>query len=51
MDTCCYNNLYVYLSQVDDQELAIVFMKVDANCDGTVDWVRDKLIKYNSFYQ
>lgn len=27
-------------TQVDDRELAIVFMKVDANCDGTVDWVR-----------
>ena len=36
-----FDNLYVYLYQVDDQELAIVFMKVDANCDGTVDWVRD----------
>lgn len=22
----------------DEEELAIIFMKVDANCDGTVDW-------------
>ncbi|XP_022093005.1 WD repeat-containing protein on Y chromosome-like isoform X2 [Acanthaster planci] len=29
---------------VDDKELAIVFMKVDANCDGTVDW--DEYLSY-----
>ncbi|KAJ8045382.1 WD repeat-containing protein on Y chromosome [Holothuria leucospilota] len=29
---------------VDDRELAIVFMKVDANCDGTVDW--DEYLSY-----
>ncbi|XP_071485402.1 WD repeat-containing protein on Y chromosome-like [Diadema antillarum] len=30
--------------RVDDKELAIVFMKVDANCDGTVDW--DEYLSY-----
>ncbi|XP_070571095.1 WD repeat-containing protein on Y chromosome-like [Ptychodera flava] len=30
--------------QVDDRQLAIVFMKVDANCDGTVDW--DEYLSY-----
>ncbi|XP_033123331.1 WD repeat-containing protein on Y chromosome-like isoform X2 [Anneissia japonica] len=32
---------------VDDHELAIVFMKVDANCDGTVDW--DEYLSYMLF--
>lgn len=26
-------------AEVDDKELEIIFMKVDTNCDGTVDWV------------
>ncbi|XP_038078621.1 WD repeat-containing protein on Y chromosome-like isoform X2 [Patiria miniata] len=32
------------MEEVDDKELAIVFMKVDANCDGTVDW--DEYLSY-----
>ncbi|XP_030855252.1 WD repeat-containing protein on Y chromosome isoform X3 [Strongylocentrotus purpuratus] len=32
------------MDEVDDKELAIVFMKVDANCDGTVDW--DEYLSY-----
>ena len=32
-------NLLAFLLQPDDNQLAIIFMKVDANCDGTVDWV------------
>ena len=34
-----YQNLLTFLLQPDDNQLAIIFMKVDANCDGTVDWV------------
>ena len=30
----------MFMFQPDDNQLAIIFMKVDANCDGTVDWVR-----------
>lgn len=31
-------------SEVDDKELGILFMKVDTNCDGTVDW--DEYLSY-----
>ena len=30
------------MGDVDDENLDIIFMKVDANCDGSVDWVRGK---------
>lgn len=31
--------LFFFPLQPDDNQLAMIFMKVDANCDGTVDWV------------
>lgn len=27
----------------NEQQMAIMFMKIDTNCDGTVDWVRNKV--------
>ena len=27
---------------MDDEDLDIIFMKVDTNCDGSVDWVREE---------
>ena len=35
----CFYTLLVFHLQPDDNQLATVFMKVDADCDGTVDWV------------
>jgi len=29
-------------SEIDDRQLELIFMKVDTNCDGTVDWVSFK---------
>ena len=26
----------------NEQQMAIMFMKIDTNCDGTVDWVRER---------
>ena len=40
---------HLCLLQPDDNQLAIIFMKVDANCDGTVDWVSSRLIHSKRF--
>ena len=30
------------MGDVDDEDVDIIFMKVDTNCDGRMDWVREQ---------
>ena len=34
----------------NEQQMAIMFMKIDTNCDGTVDWVRARDSERESAY-